>query len=47
MFVAHQNAFASSPHAILLIMLLEATEARKNGRVFLWLILLRAESVIA
>ena len=45
-FVADEDTFAGSAHAVLFIVLFEAFEAREDGGVFFWLGLFGAESVV-
>ena len=45
-FVADEDSFAGSAHAVLIIVLFEALEASENGGVFFWLGLFGAEGVV-
>lgn len=45
--VADQNALARAAHAMLLIVLLQASQSVLDGWVLLWLRLFRAESIVA
>ena len=47
MLMADQDPFASPPHAIAIIVLFQAFQAREDGWVFFWLCLLGTESVVA
>ena len=46
-FMADQNPFASPPHPMLLVVLLQPLQPREHGGVFLRLVFFRAECVIA
>lgn len=45
-FVADEDSFAGSAHAMLIIVLFEAFEAREDGGVFFWLRLFGSEGVV-
>lgn len=45
--VTDQNALTRPAHAMLLVMLLEAPQSRNDRRIFFWLVLFRAEGVVA
>ena len=47
MLMAHQHALARPPHAMLLVVFLEALQARQHRGVFLGLVFFRAEGVVA
>lgn len=46
-FMADQDPFARSPHAMLFVMLLQPLQARDHRGVFFGLVFLRAEGVVA
>lgn len=45
--VADQDALASPPHAMFLVVFLQSLQPRKYGRVFLWLAILGPKCVVA
>ena len=45
-FVADENAFAGTAHAVLFIVFLEALEARQHGGIFFGLSFFGAEGVV-
>lgn len=46
MLMTNQDALTRPPHAMLLIMFLQALQTRQHRGVFFWLSLLRAEGVV-
>lgn len=44
--MADQDALACPPHSMLLVVLLQPIESRKNRGIFFWLVLFRAKCVI-
>ena len=45
--MAYEDAFASSPHAVFIVMFFQALQASEDGWIFFWLSLFCAESVVA
>lgn len=45
-FVADEDAFASSAHAVVYVVFFEAFETREDGGVFFWLGFFGAEGVV-
>lgn len=45
--MTHENPLARSPHAILLVVLFQTLETRQHRWIFLGLVLLGTESVVA
>lgn len=46
MLMADQDTFACSAHAMLLVVFLQALQARKDRGIFFWLVFFRAEGVV-
>lgn len=45
-FVAHEDALAGAPHAVLHIVLFQTLQSSQHRRILLWLRLLRPERVV-